>query len=127
MSSDIVTNQISKDVLSSQAVTRPAVATDRQEPAVQDGKALPPEAESSQMSSEELQQAVAKLNDHVQQIQRDLQFSVDESSGHTVVRVVNSETDEVVRQMPSDEALRISKNLKEQVDSTSGLIFNTSA
>lgn len=129
MSSDIMTNQISKDVLSSQAVTKPVVSQsqNRQNVAAQEGKTLPPETEKQEISSEELQEAVAKLNEHVQQIQRDLQFSVDDSSGHTVVRVVDSETDEVVRQLPSEEALRISRNIKEQLEDGAGLIFNASA
>ena len=99
----------------------------RQNVAVQEGKSLPPEAETGAVSTEELQQAVAQLNQHVQQIQRDLLFSVDDSSGRTVVRVVNSETEEVVRQMPSEEVLRISRNIQDQLDDVSGLIFKTSA
>jgi len=130
MSTDIMTNQISKDVLSSQSVTKPAnvqPAQNRQNVAAQEGKTLPPELETENVSNEELQQAVAQLNEHVQQIQRDLLFSVDDSSGRTVVRVVNSETEEVVRQMPSEEVLRISRNIKNQVEDMTGLIFKTSA
>ena len=130
MSTDIMTNQISKDVLSSSSVAKSANVSqvqNRQNVAVQEGKSLPPEAETGAVSTEELQQAVAQLNQHVQQIQRDLLFSVDDSSGRTVVRVVNSETEEVVRQMPSEEVLRISRNIQDQLDDVSGLIFKTSA
>ena len=130
MSTDIMTNQISKDVLSSPSVAKSANASqvqNRQNVAVQEGKSLPPEAGTGAVSNEELQEAVAQLNQHVQQIQRDLLFSVDDSSGRTVVRVVNSETEEVVRQMPSEEVLRISRNIQDQLDDVSGLIFKTSA
>jgi len=130
MSTDITTNQISKDVFSSSSVAKSSntvQAESRQKVAVQDGKALPPEADKAEVSSEELQQAVAKLNESVQQIQRDLLFSVDDSSGRTIVRVVNTETEEVVRQMPTEEVLRISRNLKDQVGDVTGLIFKTSA
>ena len=139
MSTDITTNQISKDAFSSSSVAKPANVAHTEgrqnvsaQTAAQEGKVLPPaaaktdEADKVEISSEELQQAVAQLNEFVQQIQRDLSFSVDDSSGRTVVRVVNTETEEVVRQMPSDEALRISSNIKDQVD-VSGLIFKTSA
>jgi len=134
MSSDIVTNQISKDVLSSSSVVKTANAVpaeNRQNVAAQaaavEGKVLPPDTKKAEVSNEELQQAVAQLNESVQQIQRDLLFSVDDSSGRTVVRVVNTETEEVVRQMPSEEVLRISRNIKDQVGDVSGMIFKTSA
>jgi flagellar protein FlaG len=59
-------------------------------------------------------------------INRNLQFSVDEDSGRSVIRVVNAETQELVRQIPSEEALRISRVIKEQISDVSGLIFQTS-
>jgi flagellar protein FlaG len=130
MSTDSISNQTSKDVLSSSVARAATVsqASGRQNVAVQEGKPLPPAQQSSQeVSAEELQQVVAQLNDHVQQIQRDLQFSVDDSSGRTVIRVVDSQTEEVVRQIPSEEVLRISRNLQEQLEDVTGLIFETSA
>jgi len=133
MSTDIITNQLPKDILNSSSVAQssnapPAEAEqNRQNTAVEDGNVLPSEAETGEASGEELQQAVTQLNDHMQQIQRDLLFSVDDSSGHTVVRVVDSTTEEVVRQIPSEEALRISRNIKDQLDDVTGLLVKTSA
>jgi len=134
MSTDIMTNQISKDVSSSSSVAKSSTTAQvegRQKVAAQSaalqGKALPPEPEKAEVSNEELREIVTQLNESVQQIQRDLLFSVDDSSGRTIVRVVNSETEEVVRQMPTEEVLRISRNLKDQSGDVSGLIFKTSA
>lgn len=136
MSSDIMTNQISKDVLSSSSVVQPKTTNanqveKRQEFAAQsatlEGKALPPEDKKAEISSEDIQQAVAELNLHIQNIERDLLFSVDDSSGQTIVRVVNSDTEEVIRQIPSEEVLRISRSIHEQMGDISGLIFETSA
>jgi len=134
MSTDIMTNQISKDVLSSSSVaksSKSAQAESRQNVATQsaasEGKVLPPEAEKTEISGEELREIVTQLNEGVQQIQRDLLFSVDDSSGRTIVRVVNAETEEVVRQMPTEEVLRISRSLKDQSGDVTGLIFKTSA
>lgn len=131
MSTDITTTQISKDVPKSLVVPEVNTAqanAARQNVAVEDGKSLPPEeAVEAKPDREELQEAVAQLNQHIQQIQRDLLFSVDDSSGRTVVQVVNSETDEIVRQIPSEEVLRILRHMQEQMDSSSGLIFETSA
>ncbi len=67
-------------------------------------------AESRQM----VEKAIAHLNDYVQSVQRDLEFSLDEGSGATVVRVIDRTTQTVVRQIPSDVALRLARNLNLQ-------------
>ena len=61
-------------------------------------------AKSQEQQREELEQAVTKLNDYIQNVQRDLQFNVDDSSGRMVVKVVDRITDEVVRQIPDELA-----------------------
>lgn len=67
----------------------------------------------SEEQREQLDQAVSKLNDFVQTVQRDLQFEVDNDLGKTIVRVVDQETQEVVRQIPDEVALRLAKNLQQ--------------
>lgn len=62
---------------------------------------------------EELDAAVSQLNDYVQNVQRDLQFEVDNDSGQTIVRVVDQQTREVVRQMPDEVALRLAEKLQQ--------------
>lgn len=62
---------------------------------------------------ESLDQAVSRLNDFVQTVQRDLQFEVDNNSGKTIVRVVDQQTDKVIRQIPDDVALRLAENLQQ--------------
>lgn len=127
MSADISTQQIAKDVLSKPMV-QGSYTANRQAGVAAAGKALPPEAQQQQqVSPEQLQQVVEQLNQHVQSINRDLHFSVDDQSGRTVIRVVNSETEELIRQIPSEEVLRISRNLQQQMDELSGLLVETSA
>lgn len=62
---------------------------------------------------EELDDAVSQLNDFVQSVQRDLQFEVNDETGQTVVRVIDQQTDEVVRQIPDELALRLAENLQQ--------------
>src|SRR4051812_50194907 len=50
---------------------------------------------------EMVKKAMTELNDYMQSHQRDLQFSLDEGTGATVVRVVDRTTQTVVRQIPS--------------------------
>jgi flagellar protein FlaG len=63
------------------------------------------------------------LNELVQELHRELRFSVDQDSGDMVVKVIDKDTHEVVRQIPSEELVRLHKRLKE----VSGMIFQDSA
>ena len=62
---------------------------------------------------QELKDAVTKLNDYVQTVQRDLSFELDESTGKTVITVIDRKTQEVVRQIPDEVALRLARNLQQ--------------
>ncbi len=62
---------------------------------------------------EQLDDAVSQLNDFVQNVQRDLQFEVDNDLGQTVVKVVDQSTREVIRQIPDEVALRLAENLQQ--------------
>ncbi|PTB94290.1 flagellar biosynthesis protein FlaG [Marinobacter sp. B9-2] len=66
----------------------------------------------SEAQREELDDAVTQLNDFVQNVQRDLQFEVDNDLGQTVVKVVDQKTQEVIRQIPDEVALRLAENLQ---------------
>ncbi len=61
--------------------------------------------------------AVDDLNQAVQNIRRELEFSVDEESGKTIVKVLDSGTGDVIRQLPPEELLAVSRHPKEYVDS----------
>ena len=61
----------------------------------------------------QLQEAVKGLQDYVQSLQRNLEFSVDESTGTTVVKVVARDSGEVIRQIPSETALELAKSLQD--------------
>ncbi len=65
----------------------------------------------------EMSNAVRSLNESVQNIQRGIEFSIDEESGRSVVKVVDRETGEVIRQLPSEDALAVSRQIKEFVES----------
>ena len=65
-------------------------------------------------SSAQVEKAVAQLNDYVQSLQRDLSFSMDEDLGRTVVKVIDRNSQKVIRQIPNETALQLARNLKEQ-------------
>ncbi|WP_082583930.1 flagellar protein FlaG [Noviherbaspirillum sp. Root189] len=70
-----------------------------------------------------LEQAVKDLNKAMQTQSANLEFSVDEDSNRTIVKVIDQQTQEVLRQIPSEEALKISKALNQ----VSGLLIRQKA
>lgn len=71
------------------------------------------EEQQNEKQAENLQGAVSQINDYVQNLQRNLQFTVDEVTGKDVVTVIDSESKEVIRQIPSEEALELARRLAE--------------
>jgi len=61
-----------------------------------------------------LADAVKALNDHFAAQNTDLKFSVDKASGQTIVRVVDAKDGKVIRQIPTEDALRIAHTLTKQ-------------
>lgn len=74
-------------------------------------------------SVEETAEAVEKIARFVGHTASDLQFTVDEESDIPVVKVIDRATKEVIRQIPSQEAIEISKAL----DRLDGLLVRNSA
>ncbi len=72
---------------------------------------------------DEVNQAVSELNKASQAKAQGLEFSVDNDSKRTVVKVVDQATKEVLRQIPSPEALAIAKSL----DNSKGLLIKQTA
>lgn len=66
---------------------------------------------------EQLKAAVSKLNDYVQNLSRTLSFSIEETSGRTVIKVYDTETEELIRQIPSEETLKLAEQISEQASS----------
>ena len=80
-------------------------------------------AERPGPSAQELQAAVEKMNKLMDSSNRALRFSVDDTTDEMVVKVVDIDTDEVVRQIPTEEQLKFSEFLEGMV----GLIFDERA
>lgn len=94
------------------------------------GQVLPLAAEKTAKDSKEnsVEQAVSDIKDFVQNISRDLEFSVDDQSGRVIVTVLDSETQEVIRQIPPEEAVDLARKLQEQMGTESGgLLFQDNA
>ncbi|WP_438971091.1 flagellar protein FlaG [Methylophaga sp.] len=68
-------------------------------------------AASTQNREQQLESAVSRINEYVQNIQRSIEFSVDEATGKDVVKILDKQTEEVIRQIPSEEVLAIAKSI----------------
>ena len=80
-------------------------------PAVEAAKSRPLEGVDPQVMQEKVTAAVAQMNEYIQSTQRDLQFSYDPGSGETVVKVLDRETQELIRQIPDEIFLRLAQRL----------------
>ncbi|MFJ4054488.1 flagellar protein FlaG [Pseudomonas sp. NPDC089743] len=63
--------------------------------------------------AEKVKSAVSEIEKFLSSTRRNLEFSTDEESGKIVVKVIASETGELIRQLPSEEALRIAHSLSD--------------
>ena len=75
------------------------------------------------VTREALSDAVKKINDSMPASAQSLEFSIDEDSKDIVVKVIDQATHEVVRQIPTEEALEIAKSL----DKMRGLLIRQTA
>ena len=67
---------------------------------------------NSSKSRNVIEKAAEQLQQFVQSMGRDLNFSVDSVTGYNIVRVVDSSTGELIRQLPSEELLRLAKSME---------------
>ncbi len=84
--------------------------------------------EKKESTHEEVEVALVEVNAFVQSMQRNLSFSVDEQLGEKIISVKDSESDEVIRQIPSEEFIRVAEkisDLSDQVSAAQGLLFES--
>lgn len=81
------------------------------------------QTKNEEPSSKDVQDAVQSMNDFVGTINNSLKFSVDDETGKTIVKVMDIETKEVIKQIPSEEMIAIAK----AVDQLKGLLVQQKA
>ena len=101
---------------STEAVVMPNGREDERE-------AVAPALLASPPSREELTAIVSSIQSATQAIRRDLSFSLDEEAGGAVVVKVMDSNGELIRQIPSEEILR----LRGQLEEVRSLLFSTTA
>ena len=73
-----------------------------------------------QMSTEEVKEMVESFQEMSETIQTKLSFSVDEENNEIVVKIFDKESEELLRQFPSDEML----SLQNKMSDLAGFLFD---
>jgi flagellar protein FlaG len=90
---------------------------------VRQSSASPRTGTATQPNEAQIRQAVEATNTALKVISSDLEFTIDDSTGKTVVRVIDSSTQQVIRQFPSEEMLAIARG----VDRLQGVLLKGKA
>ncbi|WP_297325498.1 flagellar protein FlaG [Nitrosomonas sp.] len=97
---------------------------------ISDTDIAPPPVSTTQLrignkpeSEEQIKQAVQKIQETVDNLAHNLRFSIDEDTGRTIIKVMDAHTEEVIRQIPTKEAIEIARTL----DKVQGLLFSDKA
>lgn len=72
------------------------------------------------LENERLEKAIEEITKAVNHFNKKLSMEVEEDLNRTIIKVIDKETDEVVRQIPSEEMIELAKNAKE----LKGLLFS---
>ncbi|MEI7970767.1 MAG: flagellar protein FlaG [Betaproteobacteria bacterium] len=103
------------DVMDIRAITASTVVprlteTSSAEPVVRPAPSAA-KAESERDTEADLSGSIKRAQEVAQSAGANLEFSVDRDSGKTVVRVMDGSTQQLIRQIPSEEWLVVSRNL----------------
>ncbi len=81
------------------------------------------ETKTMSLDGERVDRVVKSLNNLAQSLKRKIEFSINDETGQTVIRIVDSENAKVIRQIPPEEMMRLAEHLKD----IQGLILDSTA
>jgi len=81
------------------------------------------EASGKEVKHSEVKKAVSDLNSALESINVKREFSIDESINEVVVKIIDSDEKKVIRQIPTEETIRLSQNIREMV----GLLYDSTS
>lgn len=81
------------------------------------------QAQKIEPTRQQVEEAAKTVNEFLKPINNSINFSLDEDTGITVVKVIDVATKEVIRQIPSEEMLVIAK----AIDQMKGLLVQQKA
>ena len=81
------------------------------------------QTQKAEATRAQVEEAAKAVNDFLKPINNSLQFQLDEDTGQTVVKGIDTATKDVIRQFPSEEMLSIAK----AIDKMKGLLIHQKA
>jgi flagellar protein FlaG len=97
-----------------QAARSEGQAEVRQVAAAPGNNAPAPSAAPQPVAPEQVADATRDLSQYIQSVNRSLEIAVDEELGSTIITVLDSETDEVIRQIPQEEIVELARFIAQQ-------------
>lgn len=96
------------------------------------GRGVPNQPIQEEKSTSQLvEESVTELNKFVQKVERSIQFSINDTTGQTVISVKDTVTGEEIRTIPSEELIAIAEYLAESLavseEAGRGLLMNLQA
>lgn len=85
-------------------------------------------SQENPLEAKEIGEVVEKLNEVLEVGNRQLQFRVDNDANRTVISVLDQESGEKIRQIPSEEVLRLVSRMREMgdgVDKAVGVLIDS--
>jgi len=97
------------------------VSTKRAESRTDPGEKNEESGNQAKLTREDVEEMVEALEDFADTVQTRLNFTIDDGTEDVVVKIMDKETDEVIKQFPAEEILE----LREKMQDLSGLLFST--
>ncbi len=93
------------------------VATEVVKPKQVEASVVSPNIKTQQETEQAIQDQVDQLNSKLDQTGLGLAFSVDENTRSSVVKVIDKTTDEIIKQYPNEDSLKMMKNIQDYLNS----------
>jgi len=104
------------DTQSVKSVATPAVAENVKSEQVE-ASVVSPNMKTQQNTDQSIQDQVEQVNSKLSQHGLGLTFSVDENTQSSVVKVIDKTTDEIIKQYPNEDSLKMMKNIQDYLNS----------
>ncbi|WP_040725688.1 flagellar protein FlaG [Thiomicrorhabdus sp. Kp2] len=102
------------DTNSVKPVVTPATGV---KPSQVEASVVSPNIKTQQDTEQAIQNQVEQVNSKLEQLGLGLTFSVDENTQSSVVKVIDKTTDEIIKQYPNEDSLKMMKNIQDYLDS----------
>lgn len=79
--------------------------------------------ESTELTVQQIEETVESLNQAMRFLERGINFAIDENSERTVIKVFDKETNDLIKQIPSEDLLKVIEHMNKMQN----LLFETKA